>query len=193
MGNMAMPNKGNVSTEWWISHLRWALLVALLLISTQLLSQTARFLPALVVLLAAGLYNLSVTLLLYFNRSFRFLDELTLALDTALPVLLAYLSVQPSYFLMALFPIIVAGLKFGTEISLLVASLVSAAYGGFVFFLQPWLVAGEAMLSTLVTILILFVTAAATGLLGPKTQGASRCRARGSAQRCLSRALQSHL
>jgi signal transduction histidine kinase len=173
MGNMAMPNKGNVSTEWWISHLRWALLVALLLISTQLLSQTSRFLPVLVVLLAGGLYNLSVVLLLRSNRSFRWFDELTLGLDTVLPIILAFLSVQPSYFLIALFPIVVAGLKFGTEISLLVASLISAAYGGFVFFLQNWLVAGEAMLTTLVTILILFVTAALTGLLGPKARGAS--------------------
>ncbi len=166
-----MPKKRYTGTEWWISHIRWALLVALLLIGIQDPIQRPRIVAVFAVLLAWAIYNAAVVLLLYFKRSFRRLDEVTLALDTLLLVILAYVSTQPAYFLFSLFPIIVSAFKFGTEISLLVASLVAAAYGGFVFFVQPWLVAGQAMLTTTVSILALFVTAIATSLLEPRPEG----------------------
>jgi signal transduction histidine kinase len=163
-----MPKKRYTGTEWWISHIRWALLVALLLIGSQDPVQRPRILAVLAVLLAWAIHNTTVVVLLYSKRSFRGLDELTLSLDTLLLVILAYVSAQPAYFLFSLFPIIVSAFKFGTEISLLIASLVAAAYGGFVFFVQPWLVAGQAMLTTTVSILALFITAVAASLLGPR-------------------------
>jgi len=172
MGDAAMPKQGKVSPEWWISHLRWALLVAVLIISTQDPAQRARILPIIVVLLAGAIYNLAVVLLLYFERPFRWFKEVTLGLDTFLVVLLAYLSGQPSYFLLSLFPIIVSAMQFGMEISILVASLVTAAYSGFVFLLQPWLAAGQALLATTVSILALFIAALVTSLLRPKAEQA---------------------
>ena len=167
-----MPKQGKVSAEWWTSHLRWALLVAVLIISTQDPAQRARILPIIVVLLAGAIYNLVVVLLLHFERPFRWFKEVTLGLDTFLIVVLAYLSGQPSYFLLSLFPIIVAAMQFGMEISILVASLVTAAYSGFVFLLQPWLGAGQALLATTVSILALFIAAVVTSLLRPKAEQA---------------------
>ncbi len=165
-----MPKQGKVSAEWWISHLRWALLVAVLIISTQDPAQRARIFPIIVVLLAGAIYNLVVVLLLHFERPFRWFKEVTLGLDTFLIVVLAYLSGQASYFLLSLFPIIVAAMQFGMEISILVASLVTAAHSGFVFLLQPWLAAGQALLATTVSILALFIAALVTSLLRPKAQ-----------------------
>ena len=167
-----MPKQRKVSAEWWTSHLRWALLVAVLIISTQDPAQRARILPIIVVLLAGAIYNLVVVLLLHFERPFRWFKEVTLGLDTFLIVVLAYLSGQPSYFLLSLFPIIVAAMQFGMEISILVASLVTAAYSGFVFLLQPWLAAGQALLATTVSILALFIAALVTSLLRPKAEQA---------------------
>jgi signal transduction histidine kinase len=157
-----------VRAEWWISHLRWALLVAVLIISTQDPGQRARILPIIVVLLAGALYNLAVVLLLYFERSVGWFREVTLGLDTFLVVLLTYVSGQPSYFLLTLFPIIVSAVRFGMGISIFVASLVTAAYSGFVFALQPWLASSQALPATMVSILALFVAAVVTSLLRPQ-------------------------
>jgi len=163
-----MPKNVIVGTEWLISHMRWVLLVALFLISAADPSQSTRLLPIFVVLLVGAIYNLIVVLLLHFKRPFRWMDQVTLSLDTLLVTVVAYLSAQPSYFLFSLFPIIVAAIKFGVEISLLVASMVSAAYGGFVYFIQPWLVADQVMPATIVNFLTLFIAALATSLLGPR-------------------------
>jgi signal transduction histidine kinase len=165
-----MPNKSNTSTEWRISHLRWAILVAMLIISLQDPAQRPQFLPLFVLLLAGGLYNLAVVLLLYFKRPFAHFREVTLGLDTLLLTAATYLSGQPSYFLFTLFPIIVAALRFGIEISLLIASIITSAYGGFVLLLQPWLAGGQFLSSSIVTILTLFVVATATGLLGDRVR-----------------------
>jgi signal transduction histidine kinase len=163
-----MPNKPNMTTEWRISHLRWAMLVAMLIISSLDPAQRPALLPLLAALLAGGLYSLSLVLLLHFKRPFAHYREVTLALDTLLLVAVTYLSGQPSYFLFTLFPVIVAALRFGIEISLLVASIVTSTYAGFVFFLQPWLAGGQYLFPGLVTILALFIGAIVTGLLLPE-------------------------
>ena len=169
-----MPKQGKVRPEWWISHLRWALLVAVLIISTQDPAQRARILPIIVVLLAGAIYNLAVVLLLYFERPFRWFREVTLGLDTFLVVLLAYLSGQPSYFLLSLFPIIVSVTQFGMGVGILVASLVTAAYSGFVFSVQPWLASSQALPATIISILALFIAAVVTSLLRPTAEEAPR-------------------
>jgi signal transduction histidine kinase len=163
-----MPKNVMVGAEWLISHLRWALLVALGLISALDPSQRTRLLPIFVVLAAGAVFNLVVVLLLRFQRPFRWMDEVTLGVDALLVTIVAYLSAQPFYFLFSLFPIIVAALRFGVEISLFVASVVSAAYGGFIYLVQPWLVSDQVLSTTIANFLILFVVAIATSLLGPR-------------------------
>lgn len=163
-----MPNKPNITTEWRTSHLRWATLVAMLIISALDPAQRPRLALIFVTLLAGGLYSLALVLLLRYRRPFAHYREVTLALDTLLFVAVTYLSGQPSYFLFALFPVIVAALRFGIEISLLVASIVTSTYAGFVFFLQPWLAGGQYLFPGLLTILALFIAAIVTGLLLPE-------------------------
>jgi signal transduction histidine kinase len=165
-----MPSKPDILTEWRISHLRWAILVSMLIISLQDPAQRPQFLPLFVLLLGGCLYSLAVVLLLYFKRPFAYFREVTLGLDTLLLMAATYLSGQPSYFLLALFPIIVAALRFGIEISLLIASIVTSVYAGFVLFLQPWLAGRQFLSSSVVTILTLFIGAIVTGLLGDRSR-----------------------
>ncbi len=166
-----MPNKRFADVEWLVSYLRWAVLVAVLIISTQDPAQRARLLPIIGLVLVGGVYNLVIVLLLYFRRIPPHFGEMTLGLDTLLLVGITYLSQQASYFLFCLFPITVAALRLGIETSLLTASLVTSSYGGFVFFLQPWLAAREALPSTVVGILALFIAATVPAMLGPRPGG----------------------
>ena len=163
-----MPNKRFAGVEWWVSYLRWAVLVSVLIISSQDPLQRPRLLPIFSLILAGGLYSLGAVLLLYFRRMPHHFAEATLGLDTLLLVGITYLSGQASYFLFCLFPITVAALRYGIETSLLVASLVASTYGGFVLLLQPWLAAREALPSTAASILALFIAATAPGLLGKR-------------------------
>lgn len=162
-----MTENQDDTSRWWISHLRWAVLIAAFLISVTDPTQRSKLLLISALVAAGGLYNLALVLLLRFKRVFPHFDEVTVGLDTLLLVGIAYVSGQPSYFLLCLFPIIVAALHYGIEISLLVASLVTSAYGGFVFLLQPWLAAGEGLTLTIITILALFIAATVTSLLRP--------------------------
>lgn len=164
-----MPNKRFAGVEWLVSYLRWAVLVAMLFISSQDPAQSPRLLPVFGFILVGGLYSLGIARLLYFQRTPRHFAEVTLAIDTLLVVGITYLSGQASYFLFCLFPITVAALRYGFETSLLVASLVALTYGGFVLLLQPWLAAREALPSTAASILSLFIAATAPALLGMRT------------------------
>jgi signal transduction histidine kinase len=166
-----MPQKRHAGTQWWISHLRWALLLAIFFISSLDPAQRSVLLPVYTVLLVGGLYSLAVVLLLYRGRTPRHFGELTLALDTFVLLSITYVSQQPSYFLLCLFPIVVAALWHGIETSLLLASLVTSAYAGFVFFLQPWLAARVSLPSTMVGILALFLGAIIPAMLGSRLGG----------------------
>ncbi|TKJ30692.1 MAG: hypothetical protein CEE40_04150 [Chloroflexi bacterium B3_Chlor] len=168
-----MPKKPKARTEWWISHLRWGILVVTFLLSSQDPSQRANLLAVYGLLLMGALYNVAVVLLLRSRPVPSFFRQLTVGLDTFLLIAVTYVSGQPSYFLFLLFPVMVAALQFGIEISLLIASIVTSAYGGFIFFLQPWLAGGQGLPPTIVSILALFIGAAVVGLLTPRQKGAA--------------------
>jgi signal transduction histidine kinase len=165
-----MPAKPSARSEWLISHLRWAILVVIFVLSSQDSAQRVNLAVIYAVLLAGVIYNLLVVLLLYSKRTPRRFQELTLALDTVLFVAIAYVSRQPSYFLFLLLPIIVAALRFGMEISLLITSISTSAYGLFIVFLQPWLAGGQSLLPTIVSIATLFIGATVASLLGPRSR-----------------------
>jgi signal transduction histidine kinase len=167
-----MPANPNAKDEWLISHLRWAILVVTFVLSSQDPSQRGKLLSIYAVLLAGVLYNLVVVLQLRFGRIPRRFPELSLGLDTALLLAITYVSQQPSYFLFLLFPIIIAALRSGMEISLLIASTATSAYGLFIVFFQPWLAGGQSLVPTIVTIATLFVGATVTSLLGQRSKRA---------------------
>jgi len=163
-----MPEKRNRKAEWWISHLRWVMLAIVFVLSSIDPSQGANLFSIYWLLLAAATYNLVVMVFLYFEFVPPYVHETTLALDTLLLIAVTYLSAQPFYFLLALFPIIIAAVRFGLEISLLITSIVTVAYAIFIFRLEPGLVSGEGLLPTIVSILALFIGATVGSLVAAK-------------------------
>jgi signal transduction histidine kinase len=163
-----MADTREAGVDWWVSNVRWAILVAIFVLSFQDPTQRTRLLPIFGVVLCGVVYNLAVVLLLRSGRVPPHLGEATLGLDTLLLTAVTFLSQQASYFLFCLFPIAVAALRYGVEMSLLIASLVASAYGGFVLFLQPWLAAREGLPSTVVSIFSLFIAATVPAILSAK-------------------------
>jgi len=163
-----MRETQSTRSDWWTSHLRWVILVLVFVFSSRDPSQRPSLLPIYAVLAVGALYNLAVVLFLYFKRTPSHFRETTVALDALLLVTITYLSGQPYYFLLSLFPIIAASLQLGLEVGLLVASVVTLAYGGFIFFLQPWLAGGQGLFPTILSIVALFIGAAAASLASGK-------------------------
>ncbi len=168
VGDIVMPEEQTLKPEWYISHLRWAMLVVVFVLSSVDPSQRTSLVLVYSLLVATAAYNLAVVALLYSKFIPSYLRELTLALDTFFLIALAFLSGQPFYFLLTLLPIIAAALQFGFEISLLITSIVILAYGIFIFFLEPWVVSGEGLLPTIISILALFIGAIVGSLVTAK-------------------------
>ncbi len=164
-----MPGKRNPKTEWWISHLRWLMLAVIFLLSSTDPSQSAHLFHIYSLLLASVAYNFVVVALLSSKSMPSYLQETTLALDTVLLIAVTYLSEQPFYLFLSLFPIIVAAFRFGFEISLLITSVVTLAYSIFVIlFLEPTWVRSEGLLPTIMSILALFIGGIVGSLVGAR-------------------------
>jgi signal transduction histidine kinase len=160
-----MLARRNVKAEWWITHLRWAILASILVLSSIDPLQTGHRPIVYALVLAAAAYNLGLVLLLHFKLTPPYLLESGLALDTALFIGVTYFSAQPAYLLLSLFPVTVAVLRFGFEISILVASIVTSAYGVTIFLMRPSLVTGGGLVPTIISMMAPFVVAIAGGLL----------------------------
>jgi signal transduction histidine kinase len=163
-----MPEKRNIRAEWLVSHLRWAMLFVVFVLSSIDPLQRTNLLFIYGLLLVAGAHNLAVALLLYLKRTPSYLWQMVLAADTLFLIALTYLSGQPFYLLLSLFPIMVAAIQFSFEVSLLIASVVTFAHGIFIFFLKPWVVSGEGLLPTIISILTLFIGAMVGSLVSAK-------------------------
>ncbi len=109
--------------------MRWGLLGLVVLV---VLLDPAKRLSAsglILFLVAVAAYNLAVTLLLYLRFTFPLLPVLTLVADILAVIALVHLSggadvAQPSpYFFLALFPILIASLRFGWQAGLLAAGV----------------------------------------------------------------------
>jgi signal transduction histidine kinase len=111
--------------EWTICLMRWGLLACVALVP--LLDPLRRLSPSelILFLVVAGIYNLAVTLLLYLRIFFQVLPVLTLVVDILALVSLQHLSggSESPYFILALFPILVATLRFGWHVGLLAAGI----------------------------------------------------------------------
>ncbi len=114
-----------LSGEWIICLIRWGLLVCVALVA--FLDPLRRLaLPNLILLLlAAGLVNLAVTLSVYLRVYFRALPVLTLVADILALIILTLLSggANSPYYFLAVFPILVASLRFGWHVGLLAAGI----------------------------------------------------------------------
>jgi signal transduction histidine kinase len=165
---MGMLAERTLKAEWRTSHLRWVMLAIILVLSSIDPSQRANLLPIYSLLLIGAVYNAAVVLLLRFKATPAYFQEITLVLDTLFLIAVTYLSGQQFYLLLSLFPIIEAALQFGFEISVLITSAVAVAYGVFILFVEPWLVSGESLLPTIISILALFIGAIVGSLMGGK-------------------------
>lgn len=169
-----MREEQRATIDWLISHLRWVMLGAVLVLSLLDPSRRSSLQTLFGVLFAAALYNLAIVLLLRFGRIPAHFLEATVALDTVLFVALTYLTGQPYYFLLALLPVVVASLEFGMEIGLLVASVVTLCQGAFLVFLQPWLAARENLPPIITNALALFIAGTVAGLVRPEKKEAAQ-------------------
>ncbi len=113
-----------LSIEWNICLLRWGLPVCVLLLA--FLDPLRRVSPPwlFVLPLSVAVYNLAVSLLVYLRVYFRALPVLTLLADILIVVALMLLSggLESPYSFLALFPILVATLRFGWQPGLLAAA-----------------------------------------------------------------------
>jgi signal transduction histidine kinase len=125
--------KGNrqSDTDWAICLVRWGLLACILAVGffdpARHLSSNALAIFALVF----GAYNLTITLLLAIRFLTRAMPIFTLVADTVVVLALVFLSggtVSP-FFFVPLLPILVATLRFGWEVGLLVAVVFSLSLG----------------------------------------------------------------
>lgn len=151
-----MPRKTNLKTEWWISHLRWLMLAIVFIVSSIDPAQSANLSHVHLLVAASAACNLVIVLLLYSNSIPSHLQKATLALDALFVIAVSYLSRQPFYFLLSLFPAIPAAVHFGLGTGVLISSIVTVAYGIFILALEPGLLSGESLAPTMVSILVLF-------------------------------------
>jgi signal transduction histidine kinase len=114
-----------LSGEWTLCLMRWGLLACVTLVA--LLDPLRRLSLSQLALLtvSVGLYNLVITLLLSLRLYFRALPVLTLIADTLILTALVHLSGDNDspYFVFAVFPILVAALRFGWHVGLLTAGV----------------------------------------------------------------------
>lgn len=105
--------------------MRWGLLVLLLLVALLEPIEGASVSHLAPFLAAVGIYNLTITLLLYSRLYFPALPVVTLVADILSIVALLHLSggADSPFFVLALFPILIASLRFGWHVGLLTAGV----------------------------------------------------------------------
>jgi signal transduction histidine kinase len=125
MTQRKIEKERQLSGEWIVYLVRWGVLAGVVLMALLdpvdhlSLSELALFLAV------VGIYNLAITVLLYLRVYFRALPALTLVADVLAQISLLYLSGGASspYVFFALFPILVATLRFGWQAGLLTAGI----------------------------------------------------------------------
>jgi signal transduction histidine kinase len=157
-----------------ISNLRWLLIVSVALVSSVSKiydpSDAASFVPQIVLLVIALLYNLGVTLLLFYGGRPSFIPMVTLLMDTMLAIGFVITSggLSSPLLFFALFPILTAALRFPWVISLLVATIivVGSSLVGFIIAPPgtPWI----ALLPFAAQSVILVLAALVSGLVGDR-------------------------
>jgi signal transduction histidine kinase len=127
------PTKGNKQsdTDWAICLVRWGLLVCIPAVA--FLDPAHRFSPYDLALftLAFAAYNLTITVLLALGFLTTAMPIFTLGADTVASLVLVYLSggAGSPLFFVPLLPILVATVRFGGEIGLLLAAVFSLSLG----------------------------------------------------------------
>ncbi len=114
-----------LSAEWTVCLIRWGLLVLVLLVALIEPVELVTVLRLVPYLVAVGIYNLAVTLLLTWRIHFPALPVLALVADILSIIVLLHLSggIDSPFAVLALFPILIASLRFGWQVGLLTAGV----------------------------------------------------------------------
>jgi signal transduction histidine kinase len=155
--------------DWIIFGLRWLLIAGavIVLASGNTIVEGAHVISSTglgFAIVAAGLYNLTVGVLLVFGLSGRLLQALTLVSDSIITVIFFSVSNESALLLvcMGLFPVITASLRYGRTLGLLDAGAIGLCALLYVMATVSMTANGA---SVLVGILFLFLTAALTSVI----------------------------
>ncbi|MCJ7737502.1 MAG: GAF domain-containing sensor histidine kinase [Anaerolineae bacterium] len=163
--------------DWLISNLRWLLLVSVTLVSLiqALVSSESQlsmrsYMPHLIMLAIAALYNLFVMLLLVYGALSRTIPLLTTVIDTALSIAFTITSggINSPLLFFAMFPIVTAALRFRWGIAVLIAGLTAAGSGLIDILLIRKNVYVSDLFTFLVASLVLLLAGAISGLVADR-------------------------
>ncbi|MFN2291898.1 MAG: ATP-binding protein [Anaerolineae bacterium] len=154
------------TTEWGVWLVRWGLLACAVVVAWLDPPADAISVQLLIFFLAAGIYNLVISLILAFGAFFWQLPMLTLASDVILALVLLFItgSGESPFFFFPVFPILVAALRFSWRSGLL-AAMIFAAEVGFhtALYLTPVTGVDQALMPILY--IILYLCTAAVGIV----------------------------
>jgi len=178
---LAPKEDRHFEVDWLISNLRWLLLVSVALVSFKdafvnysTAFDPTPFLPQILLLIFAALYNLTVMLLLSYGARQRFMPVVTLLIDTILTISFVIASgglTSPLLFF-ALFPILTATLRFPWVVSLMIAIVIMVICGLVGYIITPSQTSWAELLPFAARSLILLTAALISGYAGDKVKQA---------------------
>jgi signal transduction histidine kinase len=179
--NRTIPEgvKGRFQVDWMISNLRWLLLVSVTLVNlADIVTKRGgsleldHLLPQISLLVLAALYNVIVTLLLFYKAVGRSMPAVTLLIDTALTIgfILASGDLSSPFLFFALFPILTAALRFHWLVSLSVALAIVIVCGVVGYAITPPEAQWTPLLSFTISAVVLLLATLVTGLVGDRVK-----------------------
>lgn len=171
--------RGRFQVDWMISNLRWLLLVGVTLVSLTDIFTTrggeldlTYLLPQIVLLVIAALYNIGVTLLLFYDTLGRAIPTMTLWIDTVLSIGFVVTSggLSSPLLFFALFPILTAALRFHWSVSLMVALVIVAGCGLVGYVIAPPAIPWLGVLPFAARVLVLMIATLVSGLVGDRVK-----------------------
>jgi len=171
--------RGRFQVDWMISNLRWLLLVGVTLVSLTDIFTTrggeldlTYLLPQIILLVIAALYNIGVTLLLFYDTLGRAIPTMTLWIDTVLSIGFVITSggLSSPLLFFALFPILTAALRFHWSVSLMVALVIVAGCGLIGYVIAPPAMPWLGILPFAARGLVLLIATLVSGLVGDRVK-----------------------
>lgn len=165
--------------DWLISNLRWLLLMSIALVGSLDVFIThggsvdaVTFLPQILLLMIAVLYNLAVMLLLSYGTLSDVVPAMSLLIDTLLAIGFIVTSggLNSPLLFSALFPILTAALRFPWWISMMIAGVVIIGSGLSSYLIDPLETSWSSLVSFAAPSLILLLAALISGLVGGRVK-----------------------
>ncbi len=156
-----------VRTEWLVWYLRWLMLTIALILTLLNANWPTGLSLFYAVWAVTAIYNLIILLLLVFKWFPTSLSVVTLSLDTicVLALILTSGGNDSALSLLGLFPVLIAALRYGLNVSLAMTTIITLSYITFLIFEPIDFTQTEKLLATAVNMIMLFLVAVVAGLL----------------------------